>query len=895
MKTEDRSCPLPEVLTAEPVSTAATEVRAPYLTGTRDAAPREIDSDPIAGLTDPADPALYDGFLAGTTLSLSTVAATRESLWSLLSVRGLTVCIPSLHRDYAQWRQDAEAEQIRRKLLDDLTDCLRGAASDPAGLSPGLDLGFLYGSLEQDRILIPLDGQQRLTTLFLLHWLLAFRSGRLESDPAVREALLRFRFDGREPVDRFCRQLVLQGICASDPASGSTCISSEIRSSGWYTDDCERNLSVRGMLVMLDALQERLNRLTDAGFPAERLFSLITSARPPVSFLFLNLDNAGLTDSAYIKMNARGRPLTFFEGFKAELSAFLDSDASGGRSGDFSDAFLRQLNGPWTALFWRPEYREQGPSPTTDRPMLRFFRFLILTDYITNLEPVPGRADLRTAITTLMVEPDEAFFSRLFQDGFLTVEGVRCDKPPVTARTFQNIRQLLDLLVNRKMETGSLAFLKRSAEPDLFFDEESAFRRLISFSDVREPEYRELLLFYAEYRFLLRYARPDGGFRYSAALTRWLRLIAHLSGAVLNLQADAFFAMIRASDRLVESGFALRCGKALLRWPSLPEPLSAFPASQLAEEAVKAVLMQSSTLWNKAILAAERSYLNGRIDVLFACSGIRAADVFSSSPPAVPEAGGREYVLFLRCLRRLEMLFDRGGVRPELEVSALLRRALLCYGGQSSFLLPPGRTRQCFLDNTDSELGFRRLLWDENDGKRALLLQLLDELDETRPVVAQLQEIISRKVFRGRERWKEYFVTMPEILSSVRLRGAEAADPMGEWVFQTEKRWIRMNHPDDILLLSRTQTSSVSREYYTYVLFLKARQQGLPVYYHADYTESSEKYAWIEDSHGSQIRILYQNPDGTHWRFHAYREEDPAPVFDGSLEEMLDYIRGGSN
>ena len=889
MKTEDRSCPLPEVRTAEPVSPAATEARAPYLTGTQDAAsPLEIDSDSIAGLTDPA---LYDGFLAGPALPLSTVAATRESLWSLLSVRGLTVCIPSLHRDYAQGRQDAEAKAVRRKLLDDLTDCLRRAVSDPAGLCTGLDLGFLCGSLEQDRILIPIDGQQRLTTLFLLYWLLAFRSGRLATDPAVREALLRFRFDGREPVDRFCRQLVLQGGCISDPASGKNSISSEIRSCGWVSEDDERNLSIRGILVMLDALQERLEGLAEAGFPAERLFSLMTSARPPVTFLFLNLDNAGLTDSTYIKMNARGRPLTFFEGFRAELSAFLDSDTAGGRYGAFSDTFLRQLNGPWTALFWRPEYREQGPFPTTDRPMLHFFRFLLLADYITNLEPVPARADLRAALTALMAEPDEVFFSRLFRDGFHTVEGVSCRKPPVTARTFQSIRQLLDLLANRKRETGSLAFLRRSADPDLFFDEEAAFRRLIASSDAREPEYRELLLLYAEYRFLLRYARPDGSFRYSTALTRWLGLISRLSGDVLNLQADAFFAMIRAAGRLVESGFALRCGKALLRWPSMPEPLSAFPASQLAEEAVKAVLMQSSPLWKKAIRAAERSFLNGRIDMLFACSGIRAADVFSSSPPAVPEAGGREYVLFLRCLHRFEMLFDRDGVRPELEASALLRRALLCYGGQGSYLLPPGRTRQCFLDYTDRELGFRRLLWDENDGKRALLLQLLEDLDETQPAAPQLQEIISRKVFRGSERWKEYFVTMPEILSSVRSCGALAADPMGEWVFQTEKRFIRMNHPDDILLLSRTQTSSVSREYYTYVLFLKARSQGLSVYYHADYTESSEKYAWFEDLHGVPLRILYRNPDGISWRFLTYREDNPAQVFDGSLEETLDFIR----
>ena len=80
------------------------------------------------------------------------------------------------------------------------------------------------------------------------------------------------------------------------------------------------------------------------------------------------------------------------------------------------------------------------------------------------------------------------------------------------------------------------------------------FRRLIA-SDPRELGYRELLLLYAEYRFLLRYALPDGSFRYSAALARWLGLVSRLSGAVSSLQADAFFAMVRAADRLVESGF----------------------------------------------------------------------------------------------------------------------------------------------------------------------------------------------------------------------------------------------------------------------------------------------------------------------------------------------------
>ena len=79
MKAEDSSRPFPGAVTAEPVSPAATEVRAPYLSGVQNADPsRERESDPITAITDSE---LYDGFLSRAALSLSAVAATRESLW----------------------------------------------------------------------------------------------------------------------------------------------------------------------------------------------------------------------------------------------------------------------------------------------------------------------------------------------------------------------------------------------------------------------------------------------------------------------------------------------------------------------------------------------------------------------------------------------------------------------------------------------------------------------------------------------------------------------------------------------------------------------------------------------------------------------------------------------
>ena len=76
--------------------------------------------------------------------------------------------IPIIQRDYAQGR--ALAADVRKAFLDALRSALQPEA-------PALDLDFVYGSIAADgaRHLSVLDGQQRLTTLFLLHWYLAVR------------------------------------------------------------------------------------------------------------------------------------------------------------------------------------------------------------------------------------------------------------------------------------------------------------------------------------------------------------------------------------------------------------------------------------------------------------------------------------------------------------------------------------------------------------------------------------------------------------------------------------------------------------------------------------------------------------------------------------------------
>ena len=67
--------------------------------------------------------------------------------------------IPIIQRDYAQGRVDKE--ELRNNFLGALLNAIQDERE--------IRLDFIYGSTVNDSFQ-PLDGQQRLTTLFLLHW-----------------------------------------------------------------------------------------------------------------------------------------------------------------------------------------------------------------------------------------------------------------------------------------------------------------------------------------------------------------------------------------------------------------------------------------------------------------------------------------------------------------------------------------------------------------------------------------------------------------------------------------------------------------------------------------------------------------------------------------------------
>lgn len=274
---------------------------------------------------------------------------TKYTFWSL--IKKYSIEIPIIQRDYAQGRMLGKVPEIRKNFLNSLFKAIN-SESEP------LDIDFVYGSLK-DETFIPLDGQQRLTTLFLLHWYLGLK----DNHEASKELLKKFTYETRTSSSEFCNALVENGIILPSidkEEDRENVIKSIIEDSPWFFLFWKRDPTIKSMLIMLDAIHDKFKN-------SEKFFEKLTSKEnPPITFQFIKIDNFNLTDDLYIKMNARGKALTDFENFKARFEQFLDK-----KHNKEKEYFSSKIDGTWTDFFWK--FKEDD---VIDKPFIRYFYFI---------------------------------------------------------------------------------------------------------------------------------------------------------------------------------------------------------------------------------------------------------------------------------------------------------------------------------------------------------------------------------------------------------------------------------------------------------------------------------------------------------------------------------------
>ncbi|BDZ74886.1 hypothetical protein GCM10025856_26050 [Methylophaga marina] len=496
--------------------------------------------------------------------------------------------IPILQRDYAQGRE--EELEVRTLFLNSLFQALN---NNDESHQP-LDLDFVYGNFEEGerKAFSVLDGQQRLTTLFLLHWYLAIQHGHIEEFRhrfVTDEQRSRFTYKTRPSTTEF-----FDALTSKDMELSGAVISKQIKNSQWFYLSWQQDPTVQACLNMLDAIQ-RLCSQNDINL-YERI---INTSEPYITFQFLDLHSFGLSDELYIKMNARGKPLTIFENFKAKLEQKIKSfdgpwpeytlpfqDSASGY-----DYFIHKVDTDWADLFW-PYRNVCSDDDSFDDELMNFIRLAISYQYLIDNKDSPIELDLNSG----------ELFGRNGRLEALTLskyEELDCLNKAFIVRLIS----FLDLIYRNGLVDNKI---NSYLETDYYYAEHETLKRVFN----NETSYDDKLRFYAFYSYVAKSPTKE-------ELNEWLRVIFNLTENTIINTADEFNKALFAIDNLYKQD------NSILETLANDVEITGFSGPQIVEEKIKAHLLLRSSEWRKAVISAEQhSFLKGQIGCILNFSEI---------------------------------------------------------------------------------------------------------------------------------------------------------------------------------------------------------------------------------------------------------------------------------
>ena len=555
------------------------------------------------------------------------------TFWQLLNQYKIE--IPIIQRDYAQGRKGKES--LRKNFLNDL----KTALDNPTGKKMKLD--FVYGSSENGS-LYPLDGQQRLTTLWLLHWYIALRAHKLEE---AFKTLKNFSYETRTSSREFCESL-----CTSenfDHYKGDD-IADFITNQTWFYSAWKHDPTVQSMLRMIggskdsniaDGIQKIFNCRNC--FPPthgrgdlfgekhcvyfEEYYERLTGNYCPIVFYYLEKD-FGNSDDLYIKMNARGEQLTSFENFKADLIGYISIQAEKEKASpkgqnqwknlmDETDGIPIKMDTTWTDIFWN----NKSKAYRIDDIYFAFLNRFFLNKIICQKEK-----DGEYSYTADSLEKDNPSFSFLYgnkgDDSNIQYNDLglyKYLKEEIPYDFFDSLQKTLNAYYN--LEWGN-------AFPEWV---ESKFEFIPKFKDDKEIStlgQKERVVFHAVCRYFENDGNKNGnknGFD-ETSFKQWMRIVWNI---VENSGIETISAMIgamRLIDELSEHSHEIY---AFLSNPT-PQINSDFAKDQVNEEIAKAKqILGNGNLckyhgsfkynnWEDIIIDAEKTaFFKGSIRFLF--------------------------------------------------------------------------------------------------------------------------------------------------------------------------------------------------------------------------------------------------------------------------------------
>ena len=267
------------------------------------------------------------------------------------------VIIPDLQRDYC-WGDKAVVDVKTKKTRELVTDFVKNIIDLFENESNTiLTMGLVYGYEQPHNHIQICDGQQRLTTLFLLMGVINTKAGGYFDDYIIsREE----RNDDFEPHLQYAIRestlYFLSDLARNVFISHNTSIQ-DIKSSNWYFNEYDFDASIQSMISALQRIDDALKDNDHIDFVDFGKFVLNN-----LKVLYYDMENRSRGEETYVVINTTGEPLSSTENIKPILL---------GRS-SLSDLEIETYSDQWEdreEWFWQ----NRGKDNTADNGLNEFF------------------------------------------------------------------------------------------------------------------------------------------------------------------------------------------------------------------------------------------------------------------------------------------------------------------------------------------------------------------------------------------------------------------------------------------------------------------------------------------------------------------------------------------
>lgn len=585
----------------------------------------------------------------------------------LALIKKFKIEIPIIQRDYAQGRDNSKISEIRNTFINDIFESVV-KKREP------IDFDFIYGYIKKNtlnaNVFIPLDGQQRITTLFLLYIFISNKENKIDE---ARDYLLNFSYKTRYTSRDFCIELVKNGIAFNDYPTNEK-LSNIILDSSWFFLSWKNDPTIKSMLVMLDVIQSKFSINTNI------YDILIDEEHAPFIFQYIELKDFGLTDDLYIKMNARGKILTDFENFKARFEQHIEKEHN-----EYLPAFNNNIDNSWTDFFW--EFRDS--KNTIDSQYYNFFKNIALNNYASKFNQNTKFYEFEDNLKIL---------SNNENISFITYKKLDCFDEKIV----YNIIKILNTIKANDKQFVSLINEKIYSDTELF---KTMFSGIL-------PRI-ERLYFYAYAMYICENDTLEG-------FDDWMRIIRNLIESTFYNNDDDYRKSILSIKKM------LPFSNNILHYFTENE-VDGFLKEQIDEEAIKAKLILINRDWETQIKEIEnQGYFKGQISFLLKFSGIKELHD-NAGKEFINNLTDDYFQSFINYKTKTELLFNKDGLKNFK--NNLFERALLTFG---NYTIQKGSNRS-FLKNDDRDISWRRFLRNDflNDFLKQLMDNITIENLET--------------------------------------------------------------------------------------------------------------------------------------------------------------------